>query len=92
MVQGEHLTILLTFIKLPVIKTFLLSIFEWPFYNRFYCTVKTMIIERNLVYEKGMLMLKLHFQGDLGSKWVKYARLTIINVCFTSLMLAGSLG
>ena len=33
MLQGEHSAILLTFIKLPfVIKMFVLSIFEWPFY------------------------------------------------------------
>ena len=40
MLQGEHSAILLTFIKLPfVIKIFVLSIFEWPFYTRFYCTL-----------------------------------------------------
>ena len=34
--KGEHSVILLTFIKLPfVIKTFFLSIFEWPFYTGF---------------------------------------------------------
>ena len=34
MLQGEHSAILLTFIKLPfVIKIFILSIFEWPFYT-----------------------------------------------------------
>ena len=34
--QGEHSAILLTFIKLPfVIKIFVLSIFEWPFYAGF---------------------------------------------------------
>ena len=34
--QGEHSAILLTFIKLPfVIKLFVLSIFEWPFYTSF---------------------------------------------------------
>ena len=34
MLQGEHSAKLLTFIKLPfVIKTFVLSIFEWPFYT-----------------------------------------------------------
>ena len=33
MLQGEHSAILSTFIKLPfVIKIFVLSIFEWPFY------------------------------------------------------------
>ena len=36
MLQGEHSALLLTFIKLPfVIKTFVLSIFEWPFYTGF---------------------------------------------------------
>ena len=36
MLQGEHSAILLTFIKLPfVIKIFILSIFEWPFYTGF---------------------------------------------------------
>ena len=36
MLLGEHSAILLTFIKQPfVIKIFLLSIFEWPFYTGF---------------------------------------------------------
>ena len=36
MLQGEHSAILLTFIKLPyVIKTFVLSVFEWLFYTGF---------------------------------------------------------
>ena len=36
MLQGEHSAILSTFIKLPfVIKIFVLSIFEWPFYTGF---------------------------------------------------------
>ena len=36
MLQGEHSAILSTFIKLPlVIKTFVLSIFEWLFYTGF---------------------------------------------------------
>ena len=36
MLQGEHSAMLSTFIKLPfVIKTFVLSIFEWPFYTGF---------------------------------------------------------
>ena len=36
MLQGEHSAILSTFIKLPfVIKIFILSIFEWPFYTGF---------------------------------------------------------
>ena len=36
MLKGEHSAKLLTFIKLPfVIKIFVLSIFEWPFYTGF---------------------------------------------------------
>ena len=36
MLQGEHSAILSTFIKLPfVVKNFVLSIFEWPFYKGF---------------------------------------------------------
>ena len=36
MLQREHSAILLTFIKLPVvIKTFVLTIFEWLFYTGF---------------------------------------------------------
>ena len=36
MLQGENSAILSTFIKLPVvIQTFVLSIFEWPFYTGF---------------------------------------------------------
>ena len=36
MLQGEHSAILSTFIKLAfVIKIFVLSIFEWPFYTGF---------------------------------------------------------
>ena len=47
MLQGEHSTILLTFIKLPfVIRTFVLSIFEWPFYTGF--TVLPTILETML--------------------------------------------
>ena len=35
-VKGEHSAILLTFIKLPfVIKIFVLSVLEWPFYTGF---------------------------------------------------------
>ena len=36
MLQGEHSAILSTFIELPfVIKTYVLSIFEWSFYTGF---------------------------------------------------------
>ena len=36
MLQGEHSAMLSAFIKLPfVVKTFVFSIFEWPFYTGF---------------------------------------------------------
>ena len=36
MIQGENFAILSTIIKLPfIIKTFVLPIFEWPFYTGF---------------------------------------------------------
>ena len=36
MLQRKHSALLSTFVKLPfVIKIFVLSIFEWPFYTRF---------------------------------------------------------
>ena len=46
MLQGEHSAILLTFNKLPlVIRIFVLSIFEWPFYTGF-----TEEIEINIIF------------------------------------------
>ena len=48
MLQKEHSAILLTFIKLPfVIKIFVLSIFEWPFYTGFTVFLKNKIAKRN---------------------------------------------
>ena len=42
-----HSAILLTFIKLPfVIKIFVLSIFEWRFYTKFYCIFRPNRISR----------------------------------------------
>ena len=41
MLRWEHSAILSTFIKLPVvIETFVLSIFEWPFYTGFTVSLK----------------------------------------------------
>ena len=49
MLQGEHSAILATFIKLPfVIKIFVLSIFEWPFYTGF--TVCSRFIRKSIGY------------------------------------------
>ena len=55
MLQQEYSTIHLTFIKLPfVIKIFVLSIFEWPFYTSF--TVFKCIVDNlyhGIKYYKG---------------------------------------
>ena len=58
MLQREHSAILSTFIKLPfVIKTFLLSIFEWPLKTGFTVllqTVKTPRYRMNAAFHEGI--------------------------------------
>ena len=50
MLQGEHSAILLTFIKLPfVIKIFVMSIFEWPFYTGFTVRFETNFFFQDLL-------------------------------------------
>ena len=45
MLQGEHSAILSTFIKLMfVIKIFVLSIFEWPFYTNFTVPIRLVFL------------------------------------------------
>ena len=62
LLQGEHSAILLTFVKLPfVIKIFVLSIFEWPFYTGF-----TVSSDLYSVYRKTI--------GHLSLKVVLYCR------------------
>ena len=47
MLQGEHSAIRLAFIKLPfVIKIYVLSVFEWPFYTSF--TVRVICVHITL--------------------------------------------
>ena len=49
MLQVEHSEILFTFIKLPfVIKIFILSIFEWPFYIGMHVNTKNNISSMNM--------------------------------------------
>ena len=68
---AEHSAILLTFIKLPVvIKTFVLSVFEWPFYTGF--TVLLLI----LLHEKLFLQVSVAKQADLCLNCLK----TVIKV------------
>ena len=58
MFQGEHSVILLTFIKLPfVIKIFVLSFFEWPFYIGF--TVYETVLKITHLPEHDILVLCL---------------------------------
>ena len=54
MLQVEHSAILSTFINLPfIIKIFVLSIFEWPFYTDFtVCSIKD--------YQENMKYLKVY--------------------------------
>ena len=73
MLKGEHSAILLTFIKLPfVIKIFVLSIFELPFYIGF-----TVVINRAPIYRVYCSVRQCHkwyFFLCLGSVIVKGAK------------------
>ena len=61
-VQREHSTILSTFIKLPdVIKTFVLSIFEWPFYTGF-----TVVMELQKLDFRSSLIWVYTFRSDFS--------------------------
>ena len=51
MLQGEHSAILLTFIKLLfVIKIFVLSSFEWPFYTGFNVAINVGVMKNSNWY------------------------------------------
>ena len=64
MLQGKHSAILLNYIKLPfVIKIFVLSNFEWPFYTGFTVDHTALKISKDL---KNSLSLSLKFV--LGDK------------------------
>ena len=57
MLQGEHSAILSTFIKLQfVIKIYVLSVFEWPFYTGFTVNTTrnkiTRVIKQELIFIK----------------------------------------
>ena len=63
MLQGEHSAILSTFIKLPfVLKTLVLSIFEWPLNTDF-----TVIKSNHLLVGKKSPYLELWFEQELVS-------------------------
>ena len=62
MLQKEHSAILSTFIKLPVvIKTFVMSILEWPFYTGF-----TVLLVYNTAWRNKCIAHKSVLIGSLG--------------------------
>ena len=55
LLQGEHSAILSTFIKLPfIIKIFVLSIFEWPFYTCFTVAIGAAVDDDSLAVIRSM--------------------------------------
>ena len=75
--QREHSAILSTFIKLPfVIKTYVLSIFEWPFYTGF--TVKAYIKFNHNIKDADQIA------AIAGWRCVRFVRHTKISDFFTT--------
>ena len=78
MLQGEHSALLLTFIKLSfVIKIFVLSIFEWPFYTGFivvfyYMSLVLIVFQPN---ELVQVETYLRSEGVLVRYWYPLAML-----------------
>ena len=70
---AEHSAILLTFIKLPfVIKTFVLSIFEWPFY----CLISL------IRYFESVLLWKVSLEIlDLGIIMNPFIHVITLTIC-----------
>ena len=63
--QGEHSAVLLTFIKLPfVFKTFVSSIFEWPFYTDF-----TLHVNYFYLYRYGVISCCWHLNPEERPKF-----------------------
>ena len=76
MLQGEHSAILSTFVKLQfVIKIFVLSIFEWPFYTGF--TVYSFNAHASLSNESSFLKNRLVASRYTGLPPVVYNLRTI---------------
>ena len=77
MLQGEHSAILSTFIKLPfVIKIFVLSIFEWPFYTGFtvlekcQANVQFQAYYRKLVFKGQSSFLHIWTKNDIFFEFI----------------------
>ena len=74
MLQGEHSAILSNFIKLPfVIKIFVLSIFEWPFYTGFTVLVNLasllVLITLNLSFHRYFINSETSLESYHHSNW-----------------------
>ena len=69
MLQGEHSAILSTFIRLPfVIKIFVLSFFEWPFYTGFIVLLTGLLnIKTHFVYVSRKMSINLQMHQEI--KW-----------------------
>ena len=76
MLQREHSAILSTFIKLPVVtKTFVLSIFEWPFYTGFTVSPNLFYILRPVI--KGLYLTGLQIRVRTGILFLLYVNQNI---------------
>ena len=70
MLQGEHSATLLTFIKLPpVIKIFVLSIFEWPFYTDFTVCLKQCTVSPFITLCLGSIGMDLVISEQLNGQF-----------------------
>ena len=79
MLQGEHSAILSTFIKLPfVIKIFVVSIFDWPFYTGF--TVVTWLFLSQNICELDSLQenLSLGLKGEHSAILLIFIKLPFV--------------
>ena len=90
MLQGEHSAILSTFNKLPfVIKTFVLSILEWPFYTGFTVLEISILITKVIIRGSGesvhlyscQSLYCLQSQSRVEGKYKKTRCLAILHCC-----------
>ena len=95
MLLQEHSTIHLTFIKLPfVIKIFVLSIFEWPFYTGFtvfFFQMMNLIMnptELQEACERGTFVSLITISGSMSNVSQDFEKLMCmdINTIYTALM------
>ena len=92
MLQREHSAILSTFVKLPfVVKTFVLSFFEWPFYTGFTVTLKSLVyvhhyksIIKQIKAKSVTYELSLLFKGTchISTQLRHYDRQACISFCY----------